>query len=116
MLKEYLESFRLWLQDAGFELLTEAPGESWNGSVSVEWIDPRTNQSNVAKHKLSIILPSGFPYHAPIVISRDDPPLASSWHLAPEPAHSLCLWDTEVGWQPHFTAQYLLNRIEDWFY
>lgn len=111
-LKEHLEEFRLWLEDADFTPL-DASGQTWNGSISVEWLLDGRQQTSC--HKVSIILPAGFPYRAPIVLSKDDPPLAASWHLAPEPARSLCLWDSQTGWQPHFTAQRLLARIEDWF-
>jgi molybdopterin/thiamine biosynthesis adenylyltransferase len=113
-LKEHLEGFRTWLRDTGFEP-DHSAGETWNGSIFVEWIDLDTGHTRSAEHKLSILLPPGFPYRAPIVVSKDEPPLAPSWHLSPEPVLSLCLWDSQTGWRPHFTAQRLLRRIEDWF-
>lgn len=114
-LKEHLANFRTWLQDADFTLDSKSKGEVWNGSVFIEWEDPDTGSDHIAEHRLSIVLPAEFPYRAPIVISRDDPPLAPSWHLSPEPIHSLCLLDSQTGWRPHFTAHWLLTRILDWF-
>ena len=115
-LEKYLTRFRKWLQDASFDLgEPHTNWETWNGCVSVEWTDSDTGEDSIAEHRLSIVLPVGFPYRAPIVVSKDNPPLAPSWHLSPEPSHSLCLWDAQTGWQPHFTAQRLLSRIEDWF-
>ena len=114
-MEDHLKDFQTWLQDAGFQPDPNAKG-IWNGSVYVEWISPDTGCNSVSEHKLSIILLPGFPYHAPIVVSRDDPPLAPSWHLAPGSPATLCLWDSQTGWRPHFTAQFLLNRIEDWLY
>ena len=78
-LQEHLKDFQNWLQDADFEHDPKAEGV-WSGSVFVEWIEPDTGHNNVSEHKLSIILSEGFPYHAPVVVSRDDPPLTPSWH------------------------------------
>lgn len=114
-LAEYLKDFRLWLQDAGFSCNSEVTQEIWNGNISVDWIDAQTGKTHSATHRVTILLPVGFPHKAPVVFSTDESPLKSSWHLAPEPAQSLCLWTPNVGWQPHFTAQRLLRRIEDWF-
>lgn len=114
-LQEHLKDFQNWLQDADFEHDPKAEGV-WSGSVFVEWIEPDTGHNNVSEHKLSIILSEGFPYHAPVVVSRDDPPLTPSWHLAPGSPRALCLWNSQSGWRPHFTAQLLLQRIEDWFH
>ncbi|MBN1875004.1 MAG: ThiF family adenylyltransferase [Anaerolineae bacterium] len=114
-LQEYLENFRFWLQDAGFTSRTEDSPEIWTGSIFVDWSDVQTGGRDSAIHKISILLLPGFPYRAPVILSEDQPPLNSSWHLAPEPNHSLCLWPPDAGWEPHFTAQKLLSRIEDWF-
>ncbi|MBD3216410.1 MAG: hypothetical protein GF311_27605 [Candidatus Lokiarchaeota archaeon] len=111
----YLKDFRQWLQDQGFVENSSSEIETWDGSVWVEWLDSDTGKYEEADHRVSIVLPSSFPYHAPIVISLDDPPLDRSWHLAPEPLYSLCLWNTERGWQPHFSAQRLISRIREWF-
>jgi hypothetical protein len=107
-LEEHLQDFQTWLQDADFELDPDT-GKVWNGSISVEWMNSDTGQSIISEHKVSILLPPGFPYRAPTVASRDEPPLAPSWHLAPGLPHTLCLWDSETGWRPHFTAQFLLS-------
>jgi molybdopterin/thiamine biosynthesis adenylyltransferase len=114
-LQEHLKGFQIWLQDAGFE---SDPSDEriWNGSIPVEWIDSDMGHNNVSEHHLSIILPQGFPYREPMIVSRDDPPLDPSWHLAPGSPHTLCLWNSQTGWRPHFTAQFLLQHIEDWFY
>lgn len=115
-LNEYLENFHVWLRDAGFTLSTKNSREIWTGSIFVDWTDAQTGETHSATHKISILLLPGFPYKAPVVLSADQPPLKPSWHLAPEPAHSLCLWTPNVGWKPHFTAQRLLSRIGDWFF
>lgn len=110
----YLGEFRTWLQDAGFESDPRS-ANVWNGSVSSDWVDPRTGKHTSAEHRVAVFLPPGFPYCAPIVISKDSPPLGPSLHLSPEPGRSLCLWNSQTGWEPHFTAQGLLERIADWF-
>lgn len=112
---EHLEGFRLGLDDAGFACEQSNPIERWNGDVRVDWLDDVTGQRKSATHHISVVLPVGFPYHAPIVLSRDDPPLADSWHLSPKPYRSLCLWNAETGWKPYFTARQLLRRVEEWF-
>lgn len=114
-MEEYLHDFRLWLQDAEFLREKNSQLECWKGTIYVEWLDPANARRCVANHKIAIILPAGFPYHAPIVISQDSPPLSPSWHFAPEPLYSLCLWNSPNDWQPHLTAQWLLQRVEEWF-
>lgn len=117
VLDEYLETFRIWLRDAGFVQTSQYnPMETWGGEVTVEWKEEKSGSHQSAKHIILILLPEGFPYNTPIVISQDNPPLKPSWHLNPQPLSSLCLWQSENGWQPHFTAQHMLNRIRDWFY
>ena len=110
----YRADFQTRLQDAGFE--PDSGRATWTGNVQVEWIDPDSGHRRAANHKKAILLPTEFPYHAPIVISRDEPPLSPSWHLSPDQFRSLCLWNSQSGWRPHFTAQLLLRRIEGWFY
>lgn len=111
----FLEEFRLGLAD--FEFVREAQNtpETWVGEISVEWVDEASGRRDNATHKVAIILPEAFPYAAPIVISKDVPPLPSSWHLNPEPLQSLCLWVPDAGWQPNFSAHRLLGRMRDWF-
>lgn len=111
---EHLESFYLWLQDNGFK--PDKTKTDWTGTVSVEWKNIETGEWEIAEHAVTIWLPEGFPYHAPVVLSKDEPPLTPSWHLNPGDPLILCLWDSERGWKPDFTAHKLLNRISDWFY
>jgi molybdopterin/thiamine biosynthesis adenylyltransferase len=105
--------FQTWLQDAGFE--PDSEKAIWIGKVQVEWLDADSGHRRTASHKVAILLPVEFPYHAPIVISQDEPSLAPSWHLSPDRYRSLCLWNSQSGWRPDFTAQLLLSRIADWF-
>ncbi len=113
-LRRHIADFQTWLQDAGFE--PEPQERAWNGAISVEGTDPKTGLDYATDHKLTIILPPEFPYRAPVVISRDDPRLAPSLHLLPEPVHALCLWNSPNGWRPHYTAQWLLHRIAEWYH
>lgn len=120
-LTEHLRSFQTWLQDAGFRLIAglenlPSADNLWVGIVSVEWPNSSTGSSQVSEHKVAVLLPPGFPYRAPIVVCRDEPPLAPSWHLSPGLHQVLCLWDSRTGWRPHYSAQRLLERIADWFY
>lgn len=111
---DYLESFYLRLHDEGFE-----PSECktyWIGRVSVEWENDENGKEETAEHLIKIWLPESFPYHVPVVYSIDNPPLTPSWHLAPGDSPTLCLWDSETGWRPNYTAHKFLNRICDWFY
>mgnify|MGYP001495218958 CR=1 FL=1 len=110
----YLKTFLLHLQDNEFK-----PDETktrWTGSVFVEWKDAETGDLQGAKHTIAICLLKGFPYRAPVIYAIDEPTLTTSWHLNPDTPPSLCLWDSERGWQPDFTAHKLLNRAHDWFY
>ncbi len=110
----YLKSFCLRLQDDGFK-----PDEGktyWTGRVSIEWNNDENGKGETAEHVITIGLLEGFPYRLPVVFSKDDPPLAQSWHLNPGDQPTLCLWDSETGWKPDYTAHKLLNRISDWFY
>ncbi len=113
-MNDHLELFHLWLQDNEFKL--DKTKTQWTGYVRVDWRDAEMGDWKTAEHQIAISLPEGFPFHAPIIYSKDDPPLASSWHLNPGSPPSLCLWDSETGWKPYFTAHKLLNRIHDWFY
>jgi len=113
-MKEFVEGFHLQLRDNAFE-----PNESrtiWQGNVHIEWADIETGEEKTAEHQVKILLPDGFPFNAPIVVSADDPPLAPSWHLEASELPTLCLWDRQRAWKPSFSAQKLLYRIEDWFY
>jgi molybdopterin/thiamine biosynthesis adenylyltransferase len=109
-----LANFHLWLADNNF--VPDETKANWVGNVIVEWRDIETGEWQTAEHTLCICLPEGFPYQAPIVFSKDDPPLAPSWHLSPGNPPSLCLWDSEREWKPEFTAHKLLSRIREWFY
>jgi molybdopterin/thiamine biosynthesis adenylyltransferase len=110
----YRQAFLLRLQDNDFE--PDETQTNWTGNVTVEWDDTETGEAQMAEHTVIIHLAEGFPYRAPVIYSKDDPPLRASWHLNPGDPPSLCLWDSERGWQPDFTAHKLLNRIQDWFY
>lgn len=110
----YLDSFYLWLQDNKF--VPDETKTSWTGIVSVEWENAETGDWQMADHVVTVWLPPSFPYHGPVVLSKDDHPLAASWHLNPGASPSLCLWDSETGWKPDYTAHKLLSRISDWFY
>lgn len=112
----YLNDFQQWLSDYDFTLLDKNnSGKHWRGKVCVELFDD--NEGTYVKHDHIVIinLPVGFPYQTPFVISDDDPPLEPSLHLSPVPVNSLCLWTPTSNWQPHFTAEKLLKRIQDWF-
>lgn len=109
-----LEAFHCWLQDNDFE--PDGSRSNWKGRVSVDWKDSETGQWQTSEHLITIQLPESFPYRAPVVFSNDNPPLALSWHLNPVSPPSLCLWDSETGWKPNFTANKLLNRIREWFF
>lgn len=108
----YLQDFQRWLLAAGFTP-AEKIHEGWQGWITVDWEDPRTGEWNSSSHQVLIFLPAGFPYHAPVVHSHDDPPLLPSWHLSPE--GTLCLWHEPDGWNAFMTAQKLLGRVSDWF-
>lgn len=114
LMEDYLENFYLRLQDNEFE--PDETKTNWTGRVSIEWENAKNGVEETAEHVITIYLPEGFPYCAPIVLSKDDPPLASSWHLNTGDPPTLCLWDSETGWKPDYTAHKLLNRITDWFY
>lgn len=111
----YLRQFRTTLADVGFVSDSSYQVESWIGPVSVEWLD-ESGTRHQAAHQVQILLPHGFPYKAPIVLSLDDPPLTSSWHLNPGPENSLCLWVPNEGWRPYYTARKLLGRIREWYH
>ena len=111
---DHLELFFSSLQENEFE--PNEANTNWTGFIQVDWQDVQTGEWKTAVHKIAIALPEGFPYQAPIVYSKDNPPLASSWHLSPGDPLTLCLWDSESGWKPHFSAKKLLNRISDWLY
>lgn len=108
----YLQDFQSWLLAADFTP-AEKISNGWQGVIHVDWEDPETGAWNSSAHKVVIFLPAGFPYHAPVVLSRDEPPLQLSWHLSPE--GTLCLWREPDGWKPFTTAQKLLERMSDWF-
>lgn len=108
----FLQDFYRWLLSADFTPADDK-NNSWRGEISVEWKDPETGEWNSATHLVMIFLPAGFPYHAPVVLSRDGPPLHPSWHLSPEGA--LCLWREPGGWKPFMSPQKLLERVSDWF-
>lgn len=114
-LDEYLQSFRTWLQDADFTPSDYVGNESWSGTIVVDWLDATLGQINTREHHVRIVLPEGFPYNAPTVVSEDEPSLEPSWHFMPGSVPTLCLWGSQNGWQPHFTAQRLLRRIHEWF-
>lgn len=89
--------------------------ESWRGNLEVEWLDHSTRIRKLADHNIEIRLEEGFPYRLPKVLSTDvNPPLGPSFHL--NPGGGLCLWDAGHGWEPHFGANHLLNRIREWFH
>lgn len=108
----YVQDFQQWLLAAGFTPSAKIR-EGWHGWIHVEWEDPKTGAWNSSAHQVLIFLPAGFPYHAPVVLSQDDPPLQPSWHLSPE--GTLCLWREPDGWNPFMSAQKLLERVSDWF-
>lgn len=107
-----VQDFQRWLLSAGFAP-AERIREGWQGWIHVDWEDPETGAWNSSSHQVLIILPAGFPYNAPVVLSKDDPPLQPSWHLSPE--GTLCLWREPDGWSPFTSAQKLLERVSDWF-
>lgn len=107
-----IQDFQRWLLAASF-MPAEKIHEGWQGWIDVDWEDPQTGAWNSSSHQVLIILPAGFPYHAPVVVSQDDPPLQPSWHLSPK--GTLCLWREPGGWNPFTSAQKLLERVGDWF-
>lgn len=108
----HLQDFQHWLLAADFTP-AEKITNGWQGWIHVDWEDLNTGVWNSSVHKVLIYLPTGFPYHAPIIQSQDNPPLQPSWHLSPE--GTLCLWREPGGWHPFMSAQKLLERIGDWF-
>lgn len=108
----YLQNFQQWLLATSF-IPAKGISDGWQGLINIDWEDPETGVWNSSAHHVLIILPPGFPYHAPVVLSRDTPPLLPSWHLSPE--GSLCLWREPGGWNPFMSAQKLLARVNDWF-
>lgn len=108
----YVQDFQRWLLAADF-MPAEKVNEGWQGWIHVDWEDPQTGVWNSSSHKVLIILPAGFPYHSPVILSQDDPHLQPSWHLSPE--GTLCLWREPDGWTPFTSAQKLLERVSDWF-
>ena len=112
----YLSAFRTRLRAEGFERMSETKLETWRGSLTIQWKDPKSGQNRTAEHRLAIIFCSGFPYKEPTVVCEDtNPPIGRSWHLNPTDPPSLCLFQPETGWKPHFTAQTLLRQIHAWF-
>lgn len=109
----YLQDFQQWLLAADF---VPAAGISngWQGAIYIDWEDIQSGVWNSAAHQVTIILPPGFPYHAPVVLSTDTPVLTPSWHFSPQ--RCLCLWREPGGWNPFMSAQKLLERIRDWFH
>lgn len=108
----YLQDFQSWLLAADFTS-TKETNEGWQGCIHVDWEDPNTGEWNTSAHQVLIVLPAGFPYQAPVVLSRDVPSLQPSWHLSP--IGTLCLWREPGGWNPFMSAQKLLDRVGDWF-
>ena len=109
-----LETFFTILQDNGFRSSDDR--RNWSGQVTVDWKNSLDGADETASHLVTIRLPDGFPFQAPIVCCEDTRPMSASWHLNPGSPPSLCLWDSTTGWRPTITAHQLLHRISDWFF
>lgn len=114
-LDRYESEFVEALLAAGWRETVSGLPRCYEGIVTPEWQDTASGNWQSTTHAVEVVLPAGFPYQAPIVVVKDQPPLRPSWHLNPGLSQTLCLWVDEDGWKPFFTAHTLLRRIDEWF-